>query len=140
MADQLDAWQPSYTYCWDFLSLWGLFAIFVVLFRAVTDQLSKIKVRFPAKIDQVGGIVFSVVIGWVMVCFTLTTLHTAPLGRKVPLRIVPGGGADVPGNLEPRRAMAEVRAGNVEGRLGPLRRQRERSRKWRASIPDASFR
>ncbi len=75
-------WLPTYTYCCDFLSLWGLFAIFVVLFRAVTDQFSKVKVRFPAKIDQVGGIVVSVVIGWVMVCFTLTTLHTAPLGEK----------------------------------------------------------
>ena len=49
VADQLDAWQPTYTYCWDFLSLWGLFAIFVVLFRAVTDQLSKVKVRFPGE-------------------------------------------------------------------------------------------
>ena len=48
----------------------------------MTDQLSKVKVRFPEKIDQVGSIVFSALVGWVMVCFTLTTLHTAPLGKK----------------------------------------------------------
>ncbi len=82
VADQLDAWMPSYTYCWDFVALWGLFAVFVVLFRAITDQLSKVKVRFPAKIDRVGSVVFSALVGWVMVCFTLATLHTAPLGEK----------------------------------------------------------
>jgi uncharacterized membrane protein required for colicin V production len=82
VAEQLDAWQPTYTYCWDFLALWGLFAVFASLFRAMTDQLSKVKLRFPKNIDQVGGIVFSALVGWVMVCFTLTTLHTAPLGEK----------------------------------------------------------
>ena len=82
VANQLDAWLPSYTYCWDFLALWGLFCIFIVLFRALTDQLSKVKVRFPKWIDQAGGLVFSALVGWVMVCFMLTTLHTAPLGRS----------------------------------------------------------
>ncbi len=97
VADQLDAWLPSYTYCWDFVALWGLFAVFVVLFRAMTDQLSKVKVRFPAKIDQAGSVVFSALVGWVMVCFTLTTLHTAPLGEKFCLRLLPVRPADVSG-------------------------------------------
>ena len=54
---------------------------FVLLLRGMTDQLSRVKVRFPKIVDRIGGIVFSLLIGWVMVCFTLTTLHTAPLGE-----------------------------------------------------------
>ena len=82
LAGWLDAWQPSYTYLWDFLSLWGLFCVFLLIFRELTDRISRVKVRFLKIADRIGSGVFSVWIGWVMVCFTLMTLHTAPLGRN----------------------------------------------------------
>jgi len=82
LARRLDDWDKSYTYIWDFLSLWALFAVFVLVFRELTDRISHVNVRFLKVTDRIGGAVFSLLVGWVMVCFTLTTLHTAPLGRN----------------------------------------------------------
>jgi hypothetical protein len=33
-------------------------------------------------VDRIGSVVLSLVVGWVMVAFTLTTLHAAPLAEK----------------------------------------------------------
>ncbi|MBN2578970.1 MAG: CvpA family protein [Pirellulales bacterium] len=82
LAAWLDAKQPTYTYYWDFLSLWGLFVIFSVIFRVLTDLLSRVKVRFLKIIDRIGSMILALWIGWVMVCFTMTSLHTAPLARN----------------------------------------------------------
>jgi hypothetical protein len=81
LARWLDKWQPKYTYLWDFLALWGLFALLMIVFRLVTDNVSRVKVRFLKTVDQIGSTVFAVWIGWVIVCFTMMTLHTAPLAR-----------------------------------------------------------
>jgi uncharacterized membrane protein required for colicin V production len=81
-ARWLDGWSPSYTYVWDFLSLWGLFALFMMIFREVTDRVSKVNVRFLKLADRIGSTFFALWVGWVMVCFTMVTLHTAPLARN----------------------------------------------------------
>jgi hypothetical protein len=82
IARALDRWDKSYTYIWDFLVLWGLFAVFMLVMRLATDGVSRVKVRFLKIVDRIGSGVLSVWIGWVMVCFTLMTLHTAPLARN----------------------------------------------------------
>lgn len=81
LATWLDSQMPTFTFVWDFLSLWGLFAIFSIILKLLTDSLSKVKVKFLKIVDQIGGYVFALWIGWVMVCFTAATLHTAPLSR-----------------------------------------------------------
>ena len=58
-----------------------MFALAFVVLRAVTDQLSRVKVRFLKIADQIGSGVFAALIGWALVAFTLTTLHTAPLAE-----------------------------------------------------------
>jgi hypothetical protein len=82
LAARLEKWQPSYTYVLDFVSLWLLFVVFAVILRVLTDFLSRVKVRFLKIVDRIGSALLSLWIGWVMVCFTLTTLHTAPLARN----------------------------------------------------------
>jgi hypothetical protein len=81
VAKLLDDWQPTYTYVWDFLSLWGVFGLSLLVLRTLTDHISHVQVRFLKVADRIGSGVFSVWIGWVMVCFTMMTLHTAPLSR-----------------------------------------------------------
>ena len=46
VAQWLDDWEPSYTYIWDFLALWALFAIFMSILRELTDRISRVQVRF----------------------------------------------------------------------------------------------
>jgi hypothetical protein len=82
VARLLDEWAPKVTYLWDFAALWGLFALMMAMSRTLTDQISRVKVRFPERVDQVGGVVFALWVGWVMICFSLMTLHTAPLARN----------------------------------------------------------
>jgi hypothetical protein len=80
-AGVLERWGPSYTYYWDFLALWGLFALFMAILRGATDLISKVRVRFRKITDQIGSPLLAACIGWVMICFTAMTLHTAPLAR-----------------------------------------------------------
>lgn len=70
------------TYMIDFVVIWLLFAIILTILRAVTDLLSKFKVRFIRPIDVAGGAFFGLWTGWVLVCFTMMTLHMAPLARE----------------------------------------------------------
>ncbi len=82
LANWLEQMQPSYTYFWDFTVLWGLFIIFSIIFRLLTDRVSQVKVKFLKMADQIGSGVLSLWIGWVMVCFTMVTVHVAPLARN----------------------------------------------------------
>ncbi len=74
--------SKPFSYFWDFIALWGLFIFFVLVFRLATKSASKVNVRFLGLANRIGGGVFAVWIGWVMVCFTLMTLHTAPLKER----------------------------------------------------------
>jgi uncharacterized membrane protein required for colicin V production len=81
VASWLDAHVQSCTYFWDFIALWVLFGGCVTALRALTDEVSKVNVRFLHIADRIGGVVFAVCIGWVLLCFTAMSLHTAPLAR-----------------------------------------------------------
>lgn len=82
LADWLQSKQPSYTYLWDILALWGVFAITLWILGPITNMLSKVKVKFRHPINLAGGLFFATWTGWVMVCFTTFSLHTAPLVRN----------------------------------------------------------
>jgi len=72
----------TFTYVWDFLILWGLFVVFLVVFRLATDRLSRVRLKFLKPVNQAGSLFFAAWIGWIMVCFTAVSLHVAPLGRN----------------------------------------------------------
>ena len=82
VARFLEGFMPDYKYYWDFPALWVLFAVFMMLMQTATNQVSQVKVRFLKVADQVGGGVFAVLTGWVVVCFTLMTFHAAPLAKN----------------------------------------------------------
>lgn len=81
VANWLDDQIPSGTYLWDFVALWLTFIVTFTILRAVTDLTSRVRVRFKLPLDWAGGILFALLVGWAMVCFTSTTLHTAPLAE-----------------------------------------------------------
>jgi uncharacterized membrane protein required for colicin V production len=82
VATKLDSYLSSFTFAWDFLALWGVFAVCILVMRELTDRISTVKVRFLNMADQFGGIFFAACIGWVLICFTAMSLHTAPLARN----------------------------------------------------------
>ncbi len=82
VARWMESLADSYTYTLDFLALWGLFGLSMVVLRLITDFLSRVKVRFMKIVDQVGGTILACCVGWTMVCFTTMTLHTAPLAEN----------------------------------------------------------
>ena len=81
VANWFDSMAPSLTYFWDFLSIWLCFAIALVVLRLATGFLSGYRMRFKRPVDVAGGVFFSLLVGWVMLGFTLFTLHMAPLGQ-----------------------------------------------------------
>ena len=79
VADWFDSMFPTRTYWWDFVSLWAVFGVSFIILRAVSDTISRIRVRLKAPVDMTGSVVLSLIIGWVLVSFVTVTLHTAPL-------------------------------------------------------------
>lgn len=81
VAGWLQGRMPSYTYLCDFLAQWLVFVVALVPLRLATDLLSRVKVKFKKPVNTVGGVVFAAWTGWVMICFTTWSLHTAPLAQ-----------------------------------------------------------
>ncbi len=82
LARALDGMLPLLTYAWDFVSLWLLFIVFVLIFQILTGLVSKVNVRFLQIADRIGSVVFAAFVGWAILCFALMTLNTAPLARN----------------------------------------------------------
>lgn len=82
LARMLDrAMGGSYTYMVDFLALWLIFAVTAGFLRVATALLSRYQVRFRPPVEMGGKICFSLLTGWLFICFTAFTLHTAPLAK-----------------------------------------------------------
>jgi hypothetical protein len=82
LANWLEEYMSSYTYLLDYISLWLLFTVSCVILRLVTDRTSKHRVRFRMPMEHTGRVLFAAWTGWVIICFTCFTLHTAPLARS----------------------------------------------------------
>ena len=82
LADWLTTKQPTFTYVWDLIAVWGIFCVVLAVMQLITDRLSHVKVRFRKPVETAGGIFFACWVAWIMVCFTTFTLHMAPLSRS----------------------------------------------------------
>jgi len=85
LANRLESMSDSlatYTYLLDFLCLWVIFAVSLIVLRLLTDKLCRVKVRFLKLADQIGSVIFACMVAMAMVCFTTFTLHTAPLAKE----------------------------------------------------------
>ena len=80
-ADFLEKQAPSYTYLWDFIAIWLLFFVIFCVLRAVTDTISRHRVRFKMPVEMAGRIGFAVLTAATIIGFFSMSLHTAPLAR-----------------------------------------------------------
>ncbi len=74
--------MATYKYLLDFLALWAVFVVVLVVLRVLTDMVCRVKVRFLKMANQIGSVIFACLVALVMVCFTTFTLHTAPLSKN----------------------------------------------------------
>ncbi len=81
LARWLEGLYSPMTYFYDFIALWAIFCVSYLVFSLATGFVSKVRVRFKAIVDRVGGMFFAAWVGWVIVCFATATLHTAPLAE-----------------------------------------------------------
>jgi hypothetical protein len=109
----LEPRMATYTYLLDFLVLQGLFCVLLLVFREVTDRLSRTRVRFRRPVELAAGPIVAVLTAWVVVCFTAASLHTAPLPRDL---IQPTPESRMFFGLAPdRRWLAWVRGSSTNG-------------------------
>ena len=78
VANLLDGGSSTYTYMLDFVALWLLFFLSMVVLRTITDLLSKYRMNVDKWLELTGRSVFSLAIAWVFICFMHFTFHTAP--------------------------------------------------------------
>jgi hypothetical protein len=71
----------EYTYLLDFVCIWGLFTVSIVLCRTATGMASRTRMRFKNPIDPVGGPLVAVVAAWALGAFVMATLHTSPMPK-----------------------------------------------------------
>jgi hypothetical protein len=82
LAQFLESQAESYTYFWDFLSIWMIFSFAFLVLRTATDGFSKTRVRFRLPVETFGSPIAAALTGWVVVSVFLFSLHTAPLPRN----------------------------------------------------------
>jgi len=122
LANWMETLIPSYTYLLDFLAIWSIFSLLVLVLREITDRVSRTKVTFLRQVELIGAPAMAMLTGWVMVAFTAASLHTAALPRefvqpKPQTRMLFGLAPD-------RKWLSWVRNGS---RAGPFAQAEERS-------------
>jgi len=103
----------EFRYLLDFLLIWLLFCLIFSLAREATDRMSRRAVVFPPLVERIGGVLVPLMTGWLVMCFTAATLHTAPVPRDV---IQPTIEARMFVGLSPdRRWLSWVRRSSMSG-------------------------
>jgi uncharacterized membrane protein required for colicin V production len=84
IAAYLDEEQTKgqHTYWLDFAIIWALYAVSMIILRALMAAASKTRLRFKNPIDTYGGPVVGFFAAWVLAAFTMATLHTSPMPKN----------------------------------------------------------
>lgn len=69
----------EYTYLLDFILIWALYVVTMIVARLPTDWISRTRLRLKHPLDPIGGPVMAILGAFVMASFVAATLHTAPL-------------------------------------------------------------
>ncbi len=67
------------TYWLDFVCIWVLFTVTMLICRLVAAMASGTRMRFKNPIDPVGGPLVGLIAAWVLAAFVTATLYTSPM-------------------------------------------------------------
>ncbi|MFN9367840.1 MAG: hypothetical protein ACK6CT_03590 [Planctomycetia bacterium] len=79
LVGTLEPLLPSYTYLLDFICVWGLFSLVLLLLRELSEKVSRERVKLRKPVELFGTPLLAALAAWIMVAFTAMTLHLAPL-------------------------------------------------------------
>src|SRR5262249_13388921 len=65
----------------DFVTIWGLFVITMLVCRGATGLASNTRLRFKNPIDPIGGPLMGELASWALAAFVMATLHTTPMPK-----------------------------------------------------------
>jgi hypothetical protein len=71
----------EYTYLLDFVVIWALFVITMLVSRLISGLASTTRMRFKHPIDPVGGPAVGLIAAWVLTGIVLASLHTSPMPK-----------------------------------------------------------
>jgi len=77
-----DVTSGQHTYWLDFAIIWALYAVTMIILRALMGAASKTRLRFKNPIDTYLGPAIGFIAAWVLAAFTLATLHTSPMPKE----------------------------------------------------------
>jgi|RhiMethySRZTD1v2_1073278.scaffolds.fasta_scaffold843031_1 uncharacterized membrane protein required for colicin V production len=77
-----DVTSGQHTYWLDFAIIWALYAVTMIILRALMGAASKTRLRFKNPIDTYLGPAIGFIAAWVLAAFTLATLHTSPMPKN----------------------------------------------------------
>ena len=78
----VDEWlDGEFTYVLDFLMIWAVFVVAMIVTRLLSDRLSRTRLRLKHPLDAIGGPVVALIGAFVMSSFVAATLYTAPLAK-----------------------------------------------------------
>jgi Colicin V production protein len=72
----------EFTYLLDFVTIWGLFVVTMLVCQLATGLASRTRMRFKNPIDPVGGPLVAVIASWALAAFVMATLHTSPMPKE----------------------------------------------------------
>ena len=78
-----EATGGEYTYLLDFIAIWLLYCLSMLVLKIADGALSKTRMRFQESVEKIGGPLVGLLAGWVMVTIVLASLHAAPLAPDV---------------------------------------------------------
>ena len=76
---QLDG---AFTYVIDYVVVWALFIIVMLILRTICKSASTTRMRFRHPIDPIGGPLLGFIVSWALAGFVMATLHMAPLSKE----------------------------------------------------------
>ena len=82
-AELISGAVPGAGYIADFFCIWVLFALLFAGVSELTNRVSRSRVRFSPWVERLGGPAVGLIVGWILICFTATSLHLAPVTRDL---------------------------------------------------------
>ena len=79
VAEKMDKTADDVIWYFVFAMTWTVFVLFILIFRTLTDQISRVRMKFVPQLDLAGGIVMALLVAVMFTSFASFTLLQIPI-------------------------------------------------------------